>query len=163
MSYEPTNWKAGDTITSAKLNKIEQGIGGAVSFIHAIKVEVEVEDTIASNNDNINQEAVLSESPSYYYKLDKTYEEISAAMQQGLVVCLFDQSNNEYLATSIGICGGYMASQSEGYGIFIFDLASGIDRWFISESNNGELIEEGAALLPDQPPIDDQSGNSGVK
>ena len=26
MSYEPTNWKAGDTVTSAKLNKIEQGI-----------------------------------------------------------------------------------------------------------------------------------------
>ena len=26
MSYEPTEWKAGDTVTSAKLNKIEQGI-----------------------------------------------------------------------------------------------------------------------------------------
>lgn len=26
MSYEPTNWQAGDTVTSAKLNKIEQGI-----------------------------------------------------------------------------------------------------------------------------------------
>ncbi len=32
MSYIPTNWKAGDTVTSAKLNKMEQGIanvGGA--------------------------------------------------------------------------------------------------------------------------------------
>ena len=26
MSYEPTNWKPGDTVTSAKLNKMEQGI-----------------------------------------------------------------------------------------------------------------------------------------
>ncbi len=26
MAYEPTNWKAGDIVTSAKLNKIEQGI-----------------------------------------------------------------------------------------------------------------------------------------
>ena len=26
MSYTPTNWKAGDTVTSAKLNKMEQGI-----------------------------------------------------------------------------------------------------------------------------------------
>ena len=26
MSYTPTTWKAGDTVTSAKLNKIEQGI-----------------------------------------------------------------------------------------------------------------------------------------
>lgn len=29
MSYTPTNWKAGDTVTSAKLNKIEQGIASA--------------------------------------------------------------------------------------------------------------------------------------
>lgn len=26
MSYEPTNWEDGDTITTARLNKIEQGI-----------------------------------------------------------------------------------------------------------------------------------------
>jgi hypothetical protein len=26
MSYTPTNWSAGDTITSTKMNKIEQGI-----------------------------------------------------------------------------------------------------------------------------------------
>ena len=26
MAYEPTNWKAGDVVTSAKLNKMEQGI-----------------------------------------------------------------------------------------------------------------------------------------
>ena len=26
MSYTPTTWKAGDTVTSEKLNKIEQGI-----------------------------------------------------------------------------------------------------------------------------------------
>ena len=30
MSYEPTNWKSGDTVTSAKLNKMEQGIASAV-------------------------------------------------------------------------------------------------------------------------------------
>ena len=29
MSYNPTNWKAGDTVTSAKLNKIEQGIAAS--------------------------------------------------------------------------------------------------------------------------------------
>jgi len=26
MAYEPTTWKSGDVVTSAKLNKIEQGI-----------------------------------------------------------------------------------------------------------------------------------------
>lgn len=36
MSYEPTNWKAGDTVTSAKLNKLEQGIAnsGGIQIIH---------------------------------------------------------------------------------------------------------------------------------
>lgn len=35
MSYEPTNWKSGDTVTSAKLNKMEQGIAnaGGVLFV----------------------------------------------------------------------------------------------------------------------------------
>lgn len=37
MAYEPTNWQAGDIVTSAKLNKIEQGIaaGGGVLVVHA--------------------------------------------------------------------------------------------------------------------------------
>lgn len=36
MSYEPTNWKDGDLVTSAKLNKIEQGIaaGGGILIVH---------------------------------------------------------------------------------------------------------------------------------
>lgn len=37
MSYEPTNWKAGDTVTSAKLNKLEQGIKNSIlvaNYIH---------------------------------------------------------------------------------------------------------------------------------
>ena len=36
MSYTPTNWKDGDLVTSAKLNKIEQGIaaGGGILIVH---------------------------------------------------------------------------------------------------------------------------------
>ena len=37
MSYEPTNWKDGDLVTSAKLNKIEQGIAngsGGTLIVH---------------------------------------------------------------------------------------------------------------------------------
>ena len=29
MGYEPTTWKAGDTVTSTKLNKLEQGVATA--------------------------------------------------------------------------------------------------------------------------------------
>jgi hypothetical protein len=31
MSYEPTVWKSGDIVTSAKLNKLEQGVAGGGS------------------------------------------------------------------------------------------------------------------------------------
>lgn len=36
MSYEPTNWKSGDIVTSAKLNKIEQGIAAGGGILIAI-------------------------------------------------------------------------------------------------------------------------------
>ena len=41
MSYEPTTWKAGDTVTSAKLNKMEQGIanGSGTLIVHMINEE----------------------------------------------------------------------------------------------------------------------------
>ena len=37
MSYEPTQWKDGDLVTSAKLNKLEQGVanGGGIMVVHA--------------------------------------------------------------------------------------------------------------------------------
>ena len=38
MSYNPTQWSAGDTVTSAKLNKMEQGIKNNI-FVTNIIVE----------------------------------------------------------------------------------------------------------------------------
>lgn len=35
MSYTPTNWQTGDTITAAGLNKMERGIAGAVVSFNA--------------------------------------------------------------------------------------------------------------------------------
>lgn len=37
MSYEPTVWKDGDLVTSAKLNKLEQGVAncGGILIVHA--------------------------------------------------------------------------------------------------------------------------------
>ena len=56
MAYEPTNWKAGDTVTSAKLNKIEQGIAGGANIL--IINEVPEDDLLV---------------------LDKTWQEINNA------------------------------------------------------------------------------------
>lgn len=37
MSYEPTNWKDGDLVTSAKLNKMEQGIANGTLAVGITK------------------------------------------------------------------------------------------------------------------------------
>lgn len=33
MAYTPTNWKSGDVVTSAKLNKLEQGVADCLSVV----------------------------------------------------------------------------------------------------------------------------------
>lgn len=78
MSYEPTEWKSGDVITSAKLNKMEQGIaaggtgGGGVGTVHISPNE---QDTA--------------------YVMDKTFEEIYSMLDSGLLVQI---RNEEYKA-----------------------------------------------------------------
>lgn len=41
MAYEPTNWKTGDVVTSAKMNKLEQGVaaGSGVLVVTLTRVE----------------------------------------------------------------------------------------------------------------------------
>lgn len=47
MAYEPTTWEDGDTITSVRLNKIEQGIANNdVLIVDVVYVEDEEEQTV---------------------------------------------------------------------------------------------------------------------
>lgn len=57
MSYEPTNWKSGDVVTSAKLNKLEQGLATNILLVQAIADD---------------------DSPTTFH-LDKTWQEIHDA------------------------------------------------------------------------------------
>ena len=99
MSYTPTTWAAGDTITSAKLNKLEQGLGNAITFVHIS--EVEVPDNDDSENEGLTKVAIEGSSPpgnlsDPVYKLDKTYAEIAEAFENGLVLCITNVSYDEY-------------------------------------------------------------------
>lgn len=38
MAYEPTTWKTGDVVTSAKLNKLEQGVTAAGGLVVTMTV-----------------------------------------------------------------------------------------------------------------------------
>ena len=60
MSYTPTNWSKGDVVTSAKLNKLEQGVADAGDIF-----------VVTFNTDNTNWTA------------DKTCAETKAAIESG--------------------------------------------------------------------------------
>lgn len=66
MAYTPTEWQSGDIVTSAKLNKIENGIasagGGGVMYV------------------TITDEVVEGET---VYSADKTVDEIITAVNSG--------------------------------------------------------------------------------
>lgn len=47
MAYEPTVWQAGDTITSARLNKLEQGVAnGGGSMVVRLETIVESDSIV---------------------------------------------------------------------------------------------------------------------
>lgn len=100
MSYEPTTWKDGDLVTSAKLNKIEQGIansggsgGSPVEFIE------------------LDQENMA---------LRKTAEEIIELTESGKLLVMASRWEG------MAMFGYYMGYQATGSGfMFIFLIVSG--------------------------------------
>ena len=74
MSYTPTNWQSGDIITSAKLNKMEQGIanGGGVLLVTASQ-----DDTSGG------------------HICDKMGDEVKTAFLNGLNVILYLQGEDQ--------------------------------------------------------------------
>lgn len=76
MSYTPTQWKAGDTVTSAKLNKMEQGIAGGANILiaHIIETTQEADDGGSSGPELRSTSTSTPSVPTA--RLDKTAKEI---------------------------------------------------------------------------------------
>lgn len=79
MSYEPTNWKSGDVVTSAKLNKLEQGVAGAGGIFW---ITGTVDETAGTQT------------------LDKTYNQIVAAIEDECLPVIYTQLSD---AVQIGL------------------------------------------------------------
>ena len=95
MSYEPTVWKDGDLVTSAKLNKLEQGVanGGGVLVVHAddngkldrtwqeiYDADFAVLQVIEDDEKAIAQIGVIGvENNNYYIRLDGFAQTFSAS------------------------------------------------------------------------------------
>lgn len=69
MSYTPTNWQTGDTITAEKLNKMEQGIAGAGGCLVV--------------NAMFNKTKTEEIGYEFFFDCDKPMSEISAAYLAG--------------------------------------------------------------------------------
>jgi hypothetical protein len=69
MAYTPTTWTTGDTITTSKLNKIEQGIAGAGGCF-----------LVGFDTNNL-------------FQLNKTWQEIVDAIKGGKLPILYYENN----------------------------------------------------------------------
>lgn len=90
MSYTPTEWKTGDTITAEKLNNMEDGIVGSAKVLF-----VEADDETGAYN--------------------KTWNEIKNALSDG-VLCLVVYSDN--YGSNIYVISAVLPVE-EQYGVWI--------------------------------------------
>lgn len=76
MAYEPTTWKSGDVVTSAKLNKLEKGVEDAGGVF------------------------VVGFSDEEEYVLDKTWTEIRDAMIQKKICIVYSEYESDGIMTA---------------------------------------------------------------
>ena len=98
MAYEPTTWKSGDVVTSAKLNKLENGVAaaGGVFVIHKTVVEGTA-------------------------TLDANYNQVSAAIEAGKIpVVLMENVGGGVDIQYVNFTWG---NNEQGYGISTTDTA----------------------------------------
>lgn len=99
MAYVEHLWKDGDIITAEKLNEIEEGIGAGDFFIDVI---------VNDENQTV---------------LNKTYAEIEAIIDKGIIPWFKTQSGTKIeITTIIGVretSGRYMIIMSNGSQIFV--------------------------------------------
>lgn len=122
MAYEPTNWKAGDVVTSAKLNKLEQGVAGAggtggVFIVHRTESSEE-------------------------FRLDKTWLEILSALtaEQLVAVCYAtnDDGSGNPAATVELATEAYYNDEKGVYNVHVGDL-----KYHTSNPNNYPTVSGG--------------------
>lgn len=117
MSYEPTQWKAGDTVTSAKLNKIEQGI---------------------SDNGLLEINAIIDEEAGEI-RLDKTWQEIYNANNSIIIIT---SDSGEYPIRTKVVC---VSAGGNGFivscfldGLIVFSAAASDDYPIINKASDDD-------------------------
>lgn len=119
MSYTPTSWSTGDTITAAAMNKIENGIanaGGGGTLIVGLDGS----------------------------QLDKTWNELKASMEAGVIPMIIDfyDDSPEYIYHYLTL--NNLSYNGSVYVAFFScqDSNGSFNLGFVSASATGTLVED---------------------
>lgn len=116
MSYEPTTWKAGDTVTSAKLNKMEQGIASSSAFI--------VHGTVSENTvtlDKTWKEIYDASETQIVYLIDTFEMENEMVHRVAYILHTIANDNNFYVEFRGDEEMGFITDSEDGYPMFAAD------------------------------------------
>lgn len=126
MSYEPTNWKTGDVVTSSKLNKLENGVANA-----------------GGGGNLILHETVTKDGNFTISTLDKTWKEISDVFMAGGEVYIMDSVTHTDTDTSAEVFYSRRAAfniytvEGEGYGVNFEPKSNEAPKSYFTDSENG--------------------------
>ena len=147
MSYTPTNWKAGDTVTSTKLNKMEQGIaasgGGLLESLSDVDLsnptngQTLVYNSTSGKWENGSGGGVLivgSVDTGSAFMLDKTWREIHDALSTNTVSVYAGESDVSF---QYPIFAAFHDMETGKYVIITFGLFNAGTLQFIADSENG--------------------------
>lgn len=115
MAYEPTVWKSGDVVTSAKLNNIEQGIANAGSDSLLLVTLTYDEDADDGT-----------------YISSATFAKIVEAYEAEKIVVVQDEADRKFFAKVLTILG---ITSISGLSFSIGNVLTAT-RWDMSESTN---------------------------
>lgn len=113
MSYTPTTWTTGDTITATKLNKIEQGIADAGGGVSGLVVDTA--DT-----------------------LDKTYNEIMGMVSAGVLPFILFSDGYIYRLFWIDDSDGYCVA----FGYYSTNDSEFLEIAYVSSTADGTLVRD---------------------
>lgn len=116
MSYEPTVWKTGDVVTSAKLNKLENAVAGSGGVLVI--------------------DIVFTRDSSY---LDIPAGELYEALADGYVVYLKTQDGTLYEYTHLFQCG-YEENPEAGSHMYYFVNSS--NEYYVADSSTDNPVYE---------------------
>ncbi len=127
MSYTKQTWQAGDEITSAKLNHLEDGINSVAGEVANFPVEVnnpQDGDTLIynaakqkwvsgsnSSSSGVGYLAVHENNDT----LDKTWKEIYDALSEGKYVCIVEPYDGTYVQRPITAANSYIYENGSDY------------------------------------------------